>query len=258
MKKFALLGSGIAYTKSPIIHNEIYKTLGLDATYTVEDIPADALSAHIERLFSDYDGFNITQPFKIEMLKYVKSDRAAVNTVLTKDKSGYNTDGDGFMADITGFAGDLRGVEVLILGAGGAAEIVAEELAKAGANITVYNRTKEKAEKLAKRVGGKTDIQTASPRLIVNCTSVGWDRETDPLPASVSVGNLKYAYDLIYPPWVSPFLATARLVGAKTRNGWGMLVYQAIKAEEIFLGQKLDEKLLYAAVMKKIAEENAK
>lgn len=251
MKKFAVLGSGISYTKSPFIHGEIYRALGVRADYAVEDIAADSLDANVGRLFSEYDGFNVTQPFKKEILKYVASGRAAVNTVVSKTKTGYNTDGDGFMTDLIDFAGNVRGMDILILGAGGAAVIVAEELAAAGAKLTIYNRTKETADALAKKVGGLSEI-LSPPEMIINCTSVGWDRVSNPLPTGIPIGNLKYAYDLIYPPWVSPFLANARLVGAKTRNGWGMLVHQAIKADEIFLERKLDGKFLADIILKKI------
>ena len=255
MKKFAVLGSGITYTKSPLIHNEVFRLLGADARYTVENIAADALGENIERLFAEYDGLNVTVPFKKEIRKYVEADCAAVNTLLCAAREGYNTDGFGFYRDVTRYFGSVNGLDALIIGAGGAAEIVARTLTDAGAAVTIISRDKSKAAELAKRVGGASEI-TSPPELIVNCTPVGWDGLANPLASDISLQRLKYAYDLIYPTFVTPFLAAAKSAGAKIANGLGMLVYQAIKADELFLGAKIDCDDIYEKIVKKLSEEN--
>lgn len=253
MKKFAVLGSGISYTLSPTIHNAVFDILGADAQYFVEDIPGDGLPQNIERLLGEYDGFNVTVPFKKDICQFITTDSAAVNTVIAKQRVGYNTDGYGFKCDLAHLTGGKKVPDALILGAGGAAEVVAKELLKAGTFVWVLCRHREKADIFARSVGASV-YNGGSPRLIVNCTPIGWDGKSDALPPDIPTDNLKYAYDLIYPTMPSMFLRRAKAAGAATSDGLGMLIAQALRADELFLNTKIDYEAARKIAAQKIAE----
>lgn len=256
MLKFCVLGSGISYTLSPIIHRTVFSELGIDATYGIEDIPPEKLDKNIPRLRETYDGFNVTKPHKIAIVAYLDAAAClgAVNTVKRSDGwTGFNTDVYGFFADLHALTGDIKGRRTLVLGAGGAAEAVVAALTEAGADVTVLNRTASKATALAARFGVKaTDSpRNQKPELIVNCTSVN---SGSPIPSGLDMSELAFGYDLVYSPLHTEFMRDCEKCGAATSNGLGMLVRQAICADEIFLGKQLDEPELYNAVMRELGK----
>ena len=261
MLKFCVLGGGISYTLSPVIHKTVFRTLGVDADYAVEDIPPAALDANVPRLLADYDGFNVTKPHKAAIIPYLTAKETplgAVNVVKRNgcNHIGHNTDLGGFTDDLAALAGDVRGLETLVLGAGGAAEAVVCGLTRAGAKVTVVNRTYAKALALASAFGARAAAGTEGlkPELIVNCTSVGNNGESA-LPRCLDTSALKYAYDLVYSPARTAFMAECEIAGARTSNGLGMLIRQAILADEIFLGIKPDAAALIPVIEKAIEKE---
>ncbi|MDE6399015.1 MAG: hypothetical protein K2L51_06815, partial [Clostridiales bacterium] len=118
-------------------------------------------------------------------------------------------------------------------GAGGAAKAVLDTLEnKEGVRVSVYNRTYEKAQTLARgnicavtRPSGKYDA-------VINCTSLGLHGEQS-APNDLQIGHAR-CYDLIYAPPETPFLHKAKAGGAKIQNGLGMLIYQAIASQEFW------------------------
>ncbi len=264
MLKFCVLGSGIGYTLSPIIHATVFGELGVSAIYGVTDIPVAALRGHVDALKNEYDGFNVTKPFKKEIMLYldeVDGKTNAVNTVKREGgkHTGYNTDVFGFAESLKSLVPDLHGINALVLGAGGACESVVSALKDGGADVTVINRTYGRAELVSELYGVKAarSVSGLRPELLVNCTSVGNDGVTSPIPYGTDMSALRYGYDLVYSPAHTAFMKDCESVGAKTSNGLGMLVCQAIKADEIFLGRKLDVLGLYKKALK-AAEDKLK
>lgn len=258
MLKYGVLGSGIGYTLSPKIHSIVFDKLGVNASYDVIDLPTDGLPSEIKRLKNEYDGFNVTKPFKTEIIKHldeVKCSLGAVNTVRRENGTfvGYNTDVKGFYLSLTRMTGEIKGQSTLVLGAGGASEAVISALVTAGADVSVNNRTTVKAVALAEKYRIKV-WNGEKPTVIINATSLGLDGISNPLPNGVDTSECKYAYDLIYKPSETPFMTFCKKAGAKVSNGLGMLVYQAILADEIFIGQSLDVDGLYEEIMKIIVE----
>lgn len=257
MLKFCVLGSGIKYTLSPLLHGAVFKELGVNATYGIEDIPEEQLPSEIDRLRQEYDGFNITKPHKQTMLKHLKemnSEVNAVNTVKRNDKGewiGFNTDEYGFLSDLKSLTGGEVSGDVLVIGAGGAAEAVLSALKTTDSKVYVYNRTYEKAKAMAERMGVNAlgDVSEVTPRIIVNCASVNSAKES-PLPDAADLGKIEYAYDLVYQPRETAFMRQCMAAGAAVKNGLGMLIRQAIRADEIFLDRKLDEQELYELLLK--------
>lgn len=263
MLKLCVTGSGISYTLSPVIHKAVLGAMGVEAEYGVEDIPADKFAAAAPRLISSYDGFNVTKPFKRDIIPFLSSLETggldAVNAVKVCGGRavGYNTDAEGFMLSLEQLTGDVCGADVLVIGAGGAAEAAVYALAGRGASVTVYNRTYSKAAALAAKAGVRA-IERASDagraEIFVNCATP----PAPALPTGADTSALKFAYDLVYSPAHTPFMAACEDAGAKTSNGLGMLIYQAIIADEIFSGRSGNRAELARAAMLAVNKENGR
>jgi len=252
-KTFAVIGDPIDHSLSPNIHNAAFMELNLDCTYIAYRIPKDELKEGIDALKKiKIDGFNVTIPHKIEMMKYLdKMDEScsligAVNTVANNDGvlKGYNTDMDGFLDPIKKRNIEIFGTEILLLGAGGAARAIVTGFSKEKAkHITIANRTLEKANNLA-QFGNKIGIDCHTTEIkdidnlqtydiIVNATSIGLKNE----PSPISFHSLKpkaVVYDIVYMPMHTDFLKKAKENGATIIYGYEMLLGQAIRAFEIW------------------------
>jgi shikimate dehydrogenase len=279
--KYAVIGNPIAHSKSPQIHKMFAEQTGQDISYKAILAPLDDFVATIERLRKEgYKGCNITVPFKFEAFKLATqlsthADIAqAVNTLkLNFDGDiifGDNTDGLGLVRDIRFNLGlTLNNKHVLLMGAGGAASGVVLPLGHAGANITIVNRTAEKAITLAnsstlfksdsrydnasKNYTGSlkgcsyNDIGNQQFDIVINATSTGLSDEMPPLPLSIfAPGAL--AYDLMYGR-VTPFMKFAREHGAAVvSDGLGMLVEQAAESFFIWRGVRPETAPVIAAL----------
>lgn len=241
MKKFALLGHDIGYSLSPKIHACIYRHFGIHASYTLLSVPREELPAAVKTLRA-YDGFNVTKPYKLDILRYLDADKSGIGTVNTvvSDNgrlTGYTTDGFGFMRHLDMMYGSPRGRRCLVLGAGGVARIIVPELVAAGAEVYIFNRTEARAVELAGACGcgvlRQTEVSDCRPQIIINCTSCGLKRGENPLPP-IDMTELEFAYDTIYSPPVTDFMKSCAPF-ARTENGLGMLILQAIKADEYLL-----------------------
>ena len=128
MKKLrlALLGRDVSLSDSEKIHRFILGKMGTECDYEKVSVPETEFCRAVERLLNETDGFNVTIPYKRSIFPYLKSikgDAAAygsVNTVVSAEKAGYNTDGKGFLLMLEGAGITVRGKSVLVLGAGGA------------------------------------------------------------------------------------------------------------------------------------------
>lgn len=222
-------------------------------------------------------GLNLTVPHKLLALELVEvldaSARAwgAVNTVRFEARvgpgewqplgqleevpdpaelraHGFNTDADALeraLREDLGLA--LPGLRVLLLGAGGAGRTAALKLASAGvAALFLVNRTRSKAEAVAAEILRRypgVQVQLGYPpgpvELVLNATSLGL-RPGDAPPWDAAAFDLRRAgaaYDLIYRPAETPFLAAARAAGCRAANGLGMLLHQGARALEIWTGR---------------------
>ncbi|MCI2106098.1 MAG: shikimate dehydrogenase [Intestinimonas sp.] len=271
-KKLCVIGDPVLHSKSPVIQNAMLSALNLDYVYLAQPIPRDGTHAWLEAAkTAGYVGFNATMPHKTALVPWM--DRLdedagmyqAVNTVCIKNDGlyGYNTDGRGFLQMLSDAGLSVRGMRVVVLGAGGAARAVALKLAQQGAAaVTVCNRTEEKAAALcaaAPDILRPAGFDSASLRsaagtadLLVNGTSLGMGGAggqfsdfsfLHALPAGVPV------CDLIYFPKETELLYQAGRLGHPGLNGLGMLIHQAIFALEHFTGITADR-----AALRKVAE----
>jgi len=253
--RYAVIGTPVAHSKSPLIHAEFARETGQDISYTAVLAPLDGFKEAVLR-FRDGGGagMNVTVPFKQEAWRLADAhsgyamDAGAVNTIEFREEKiiGYNTDGVGLVRDIkNNLQCAIKGKRVLLMGAGGASYGVMEPLLREHLEqLVVANRTLEKAINL---VGHFEKFQSFAVRgvlarpydglgnaqfdIVINATSASLENAMPPLPPCVfAPGAL--AYDMVY-GGTTPFLAFARAHGARAADGTGMLVEQA--AESFFI-----------------------
>ena len=253
-KSFAVIGDPIDHSLSPNIHSAAFRELDLDCSYIAYRIPKGELEEGIEGLKRiKIDGFNITIPHKVDMMKYLdKTDEScsligAVNTVSNKDGilKGYNTDMDGFLEPFKKKKLNIENTKVLLLGAGGAARAIIAGFAKEKAkSITIANRTLEKAVNLsefAKKIRLDAnpikieDVKESAKDhdIIVNATSIGLKNEPSPISLK-GIDDKTIVYDIVYMPMNTDFIKKAKEKNAIIIYGYEMLLGQAARAFEIW------------------------
>lgn len=259
MKHFAVIGSPIAHSLSPLLHNEIFRMKNKNAVYSAVHMPPEKLEKEFKRLVADFDGFNCTIPLKQQILPYlsqVSSSAAALGSVNTvkidgEKTFGSSTDAEGFLRSLAKHNINIaKDDKVLIIGAGGVARVIAHACAEKGAKLTFAVRNKEKAKALAaeteKLTGAKTavcglDEIKGKFRLIVQCTPVGMYPNPDACPVSDEVIACGEAvFDTIYTPLKTKFIKKAEKLGKKAVGGLEMLVFQGLASEEIWNGPTFD------------------
>ncbi|AFS82364.1 shikimate dehydrogenase [Candidatus Nitrosopumilus sediminis] len=255
-KSFAVIGDPIDHSLSPNIHSAAFREMNLDSSYIAYRIPKGELAEGIEGLKKiKIDGFNVTIPHKIEMMKYLdKIDEScsligAVNTVSNKDGvlKGYNTDMDGFLEPFKKKELKISDTKVLLLGAGGAARAIVAGFAKEKAkSITIANRTLEKAKdlsKFAKSIGLDAnaikieDVKESAKDydIIVNATSIGLRNEPSPISLD-GINEKTIVYDIVYMPMNTDFIKNAKEKKSIIIYGYEMLLGQAVRSFEIWHG----------------------
>lgn len=251
---FGIIGNPVMHTKSPQIHNKGFFDHKVNAVYLpflVDDV--DIFLRNAKKL--DVKGLSVTVPHKISAKNFSDSQAEEVmkigssNTLVNFDGSwqAFNTDAYGFLSPLKKYS--LSGIKALVIGAGGAARAVMYALNQAGCDLSITNRTFEKAESLAAEfnAAAKTAKECAGEQfnLLVQTTSAGMHplESTDPLPGFNFQGD-EIVYDIIYVPEETVFLKRAAEKGCKTINGWPMLTGQAAKQFMLFCGRSLNEETL--------------
>lgn len=263
---FGLIGCPVEHTKSPYIHNTLFEELNINAIYVPVHVKPGDLQKAVEGMRAqNFSGFNITVPYKKDIIKYlddVSNDAllmGAVNTVKNIDGrlKGYNTDAEGFSRDFKDyFETGFEGKRVLLLGAGGTARALSLKIAAEGAEkLTIANRTLENAKNIAELVrniygnlieGITPDAPGFSKsfedsHIIINTTPAGmstYDTKT-PFDRNFTFQKQQLVYDVIYTPVKTPFLEQAEENGCRIRNGFGMLINQGVSAFEIWTGKSI-------------------
>ena len=265
--------------------------LGLNWRYFAFDVkPEELRAALVGAKAMQFAGMNLTVPHKLLAMEMVDAldesarNWGAVNTIRFEGRDrtgawlplhqfnemppekirshGYNTDADAITRSIRESLGyELQGKRVLILGAGGAGRVAALKIAAENVGeLFLVNRTESKAATVAAEIRRrhlKVKVQLGYPRgdidLAINATSLGL-APSDALPwdgRQFSLRQAHAAYDMIYRPSETPFLAAAKAGGARTANGLGMLLYQGAAALELWTGQRAP-----VDVMRRALEEN--
>ena len=244
--RLGLIGKDVSKSVSGEMHAFILGAWGYACEFEKLSVTKEAFDSAIAYLLGDFDGFNVTIPFKRDVMAYldeVTGDAfscGAVNTVLSATRQGFNTDGAGFLLMLRLANVKIQGKKVLVLGGGGAGRSVAAALKKAGAAVFVYRRNKEKLTELCNELGVRAaeNPETGGYDMLINCTGVGMHDTVGVSPVTKKAFlGAKCAVDLIYYPKKSEFLQLADGLGLPTLNGEAMLFYQAYYADCIYLGK---------------------
>ncbi|MCD8371729.1 MAG: shikimate dehydrogenase [Clostridia bacterium] len=252
MKKFAVIGKDVSQSTSPEIHTFIAGRMNNKISYERVSVPEEMFEDKIDELLAEYDGMNVTIPYKLSIIPHLKGvydDAAvfgAVNTVECSSRKGYNTDGLGFMLMLKNNGVQVNGKSALLLGAGGAGRSVAKKLLDGGAKVCVYDKLEGNAAALEREFKGVTalkELETKQYDIIINATGVGMHRSVGVSPVGEDIISLcSVAVDLIYVPEKSRFLEIAEGLGKQIINGRAMLFYQAYYSECYYFGVQPDEK----------------
>ena len=254
-KVCALLGDPVEHTLSPLLHNSFGKSEKVNAVYTAFNVKKEGLEAALKGAFAlGIRGFNVTVPHKESVIPFLSgmdplAERiGAVNTLALTDKGykGYNTDATGFMRSALGFEDEIRDREVIMIGAGGAANAVLCGLYELGAKrVYILNRSDAKAE--AKFGGDKRNVILPlegfrdipdNKYFCAQCTSVGLspNNEAAPIEDEDFYKKIGSAIDIIYKPEETRFMRMVREKGGRAENGLPMLLFQAVESFRIFHG----------------------
>lgn len=243
--RLGIVGKDVSKSESPRVHAFILSQWGISCEYETISTTAEGFDGVARRLLGDFDGFNVTIPFKRDIMEYLDGiDEegtlfGAVNTV-TAGK-GYNTDGIGFFMMLRSAGIEVADKKILVLGGGGSGRSTIVELKKLGAKVSVYQRNQDNLQELCAQLGvnAAKDPNEGGYDILINCTGVGMHDTVGCSPVRMEAfKGATHAIDLIYVPKKSEFLRQAECVGLSILNGASMLFYQAYYADCLYVGRK--------------------
>ncbi|MDE6708500.1 MAG: shikimate dehydrogenase [Oscillospiraceae bacterium] len=254
--KYTLIGYPLGHSMSPWIHERLFMLSNRKAEYNLTEFPPEQLAEMIPEL-KKLKGFNITIPYKTDMLAYMQELHetakrySAVNCVATDSNGksyGYNTDCDGFLRSVENMPLDKK---VLLIGCGGVGRMMATEAVIHGADLTISEPNQEKANALAEEL--HKNYQNAKIRIaqadkldenfdfIMNASPVGMYPNINACPVSDNlIQKCEAVFDVIYNPTETLLVKKAKAFGKKAVGGSAMLVWQAVRAHEIWDNDSYD------------------
>ncbi len=276
-KMICLLGSPVAHSLSPAMHNESFKNLNLDYTYLAFDVKEGELSGVLDSFKKmGVRGFNLTMPLKTEAAQLCDRLSAAadiagtVNTVVIDEDgttTGHTTDGIGFTESARQAGVDYVGKKITLMGTGGAGIAILVQLALDGASeISVFERAKSRfkertaqvVKKLNERTSCKVNVydyddsvlqrEISESILLINATNIGMAPDIDgnliKSPAwltarAAGVTDRLSVADVIYNPKKTKLIEMAEECGLNAFNGMYMLLYQGAAAFTLWTGEKM-------------------
>lgn len=282
-KLLALIGYPARHSLSPFIQNLFLKDNNIDALYLTFEFPErKLLSAFNGARDLGLYGLNITMPYKEKIYQMADTTDStsqvigSVNTIRFDPgkngikSTGFNTDIDGFTVSLEEAGQDLENKECLIIGAGGAARsAVFAFLKKRAKKVYVYNRTREKAEKIKNLFFGeeRKKIETIENfeliikkkinfDIVCNCTPVGMNTQnmmdSIPIPESLELKD-KIVFETIYDPVETKLIKKAKNEGARVIDGLDMLINQAASSFNIWFDIVPSKKNIKKMLFKKLS-----
>ena len=250
-----LLGSPVAHSVSPEMHNEACDQLGLDYSYLAFDVPEDKMPQAVEGLRTmGARGWNITMPGKNIMCKLAdkvspaSEISGACNTIVNDNGvlTAYTTDGVGFMRAVAENGVDIIGKKMTLLGAGGAATAILVQAALDGvAEINVFN-VRDNFFGRAEEIVAKLNERTSCKVTLHDGTSVGMAPKTENTIITDTTMFHKdlFVFDVIYNPQETRLLREAKEAGCKTGNGMYMLLYQGAASFKLWTGEDMPVEII--------------
>lgn len=282
---YGLIGCPVKHSFSPAMHNAAFEARKINARYKLFEIPPQKIKAFLtepdskivdidgnEFLAGDIKGFNVTVPYKEQVLEFVDLDESqgylkqikAVNTVVrtgTRVKA-FNTDIPGFSRDLNEHL-NSEGINAAILGAGGAARAIAYSLAQKVSSIVIFDIDSSKSSAVCDTlkvlfpnlnitaVASVEKMNLSDKRLLVNVTPVGM-RNGDPSVVSKNLLHKDlFIYDIVYNR-ETQLLKDAKDLGLPGIGGLGMLLYQGVLSWEKWTGQSAPVEIMREALRREI------
>ncbi len=267
---YCLIGDPIDRSLSPVMFNSAFKSIGRNSTYIAFRVPKGDLQRSLHSLqVTKISGFNVTIPHKVDILPFMDTlDPAAkkayaVNTVHNVEGrfQGYNTDVQGFIEPIKRRHISLNGMNILLIGSGGAARAIVASLSdQTGiSNLAIANRSINNAKhlvSLAIDLGLKADFATLEnlgglalkSDLIVNSSPPGSIFAHFQLDHE-HIRKDSVVYDIVYVPMVTNLIGQAKIARASVIYGYEMLLAQAAKAFEIWTGLNAPVEVMKKALL---------
>ena len=282
MRRVGLIGQGLKHSLSAVMQQAALDHHGLDALYELWDTQPEGVEQRVASLRAeDCLGANVTVPHKqavipfLDELDGIATRAGAVNTIVRREGrlTGHNTDVTGFSRAVQEAGFEVRGARAAVLGAGGGARAVTLALIEGGAGaISISDAVPTRAEALMNALRGLASAGTAvawtrwgegdfqrSLRecgLLVNCTPVGMRFGPAEGESAVAVELIPpgyLAFDLVYNPEETPFLAAARSRGARAAGGLAMLVSQGAASFRLWTGLDAPVEIMFRAARKALA-----
>lgn len=270
-----LLGSPVGHSRSPMMHNEAFRALGLDYCYLAFDVKEDGLIQAVEGLRAlGARGTNVTMPCKslamslCHRLSPAARISGAVNTIVFEADgaiTGHTTDGSGFFLACQEEGFQISGKKMTILGAGGAGTAIFVQAALDGAaEIAIFARSASSFRERTDRVVAELRKCTAcriqvydyeeealkrevsSSHILVNATNVGMAPREDEclIPDAGYLHPDLFVADIIYNPLETRLVKMAREAGCRAFGGLAMLLYQGAESFRLWMGQPFPVELV--------------
>ncbi len=284
-KQYGILAYPAKHSFSPILFNEIFKKLRINAKYDYFEINEKSFEKFVKNINKEkINGLAISLPYKEKILKYLdKTDIhskkiGAVNTLVNKEGIlyGYNVDFIGSNKALKEKIKTLKNSLVVVLGAGGAARAVIYGLLKEGVNVCIKNRSKDSAEKIVSdfkkdfnsKIYSEDFNSLTTGDILINTTSI-WHKEKNLTPQSLPyfcdieyLKNFNLVMDISYNVHLKSFKNTldkvntpltlnAKSAGVEVITGEKMLLYQANEQLFLWTGKNVNFEVLEKIFYKK-------
>jgi 3-dehydroquinate dehydratase/shikimate dehydrogenase len=306
---YGVVGAPVGHSMSPAIHNAAFDAIGFDGVYVPLRVEAgyESFKAFMETFLAwrpmELRGLSVTIPHKENALRYARekgwrvdavAERiGALNTLVIDDASGLPEGvvpvGEAFSSDDKAIldavmiglgASDLedrsalRGMEVAVLGAGGTGRTAVAALVDAGARVSIFNRTFERAAQLAREFGSRdegsneaadrastsgeviarpwSELAAHRARVWINTTSLGMSPEVEGSPFADGMPAMDAStvvFDCVYNPMETRLLREARDAGTRVVSGDVMFLRQAERQFEAWTGEKAPREVMRSALL---------
>ncbi len=251
-KKFGLLGYPLDHSLSKHLHTMLFSFKEIDKySYDMFNISPDLFKKNCDNLFK-LDGFNITAPYKTQIIPYLTSlSKSAkisksvnlVEIINKKNYIGHNTDKYAFWKCIKKYGLTDPSLKTLLIGFGGTGKMIASTFDSINLNLTIAVRPsslqKHKEFIYLNKLNNISLISieniSQSFNTIINATPIGSFPNIDacPIPKHIILKS-NFVFDLIYNPTKTKLLEYAKNHNISHKNGIEMLVLQAVKSHEIW------------------------
>ena len=254
---FAVIGCPISHSLSPKMHSAAFAALGIESTYVAVEVQVGEVAEALDHLQSrGYRGVNVTVPHKEDAFDWCQdaTDIAislqVCNTIDFRTSQGTNTDVEGFVRSLADQV--IPSKKALVLGAGGSARSIITGLEANGYEVSLWNRTVDRASRLCDQFGFAATIvedpYLAGYGLIMNSTSASLGGNRLPLDWTKADKDA-LAYDLAYGDGLTPFLNDAKAQGLAVQDGRRMLMEQGAVAFEYWWDQPAPRDVMMAAIV---------